>query len=93
MGVAAVIATDSIHDLLHMAINQLHSSYSGDEPTQQLTGHSHTVPAHNGKRILTNCRFPAQRGEICRRGMCNLEQMSCGDGFVLGMFVKCDQKS
>lgn len=81
MGVAAVIATDSIHDLVHMAINQLHSSYSGDVPTQQHTGHLHTVPAQNGKRILTNCRFPALSEEICRCHMCNLEQLSCGEGY------------
>ena len=42
MGVAAVIATDSIHNLVHMAITQLHSSYSGDTPTQQHT----TLPAY-----------------------------------------------
>lgn len=35
VGVAAVIATDSIHNLVHMAITQLHSSHSGDTPTQQ----------------------------------------------------------
>lgn len=46
MGVAAVIATDSIHNLVHMAITQLHSSYSGDIPTQQhtaLPGQLHAV--------------------------------------------------
>lgn len=63
MGVAAVIATDSIHDLVHMAINQLHSSYSGDAPTQQHTGHLHTVPDCNGKRILTSWRCP-EYGEL-----------------------------
>lgn len=49
MGVAAVIATDSIHDLVHMAITQLHSSYSGD--TQQhiaLQAQLHTVLYCNG---------------------------------------------
>lgn len=81
MGVAAVIATDSIHDLVHMAINQLHASYSGDAPTQQHTGHLHTVPAPNGKRIVTNCRFPPLSGEICQRHMCNPEQSSCRDGY------------
>lgn len=51
MGVAAVIATDSIHDLVHMAITQLHSSYSGDTPTQQhtaLPAQLHTVLYCNG---------------------------------------------
>lgn len=46
MGVAAVIATDSIHNLVHMVITQLHSSYSGDTPTQQHTAWTaqlHTV--------------------------------------------------
>lgn len=84
MGVAAVIATDSIHDLVHMAINQLHSSYSGDAPTQQQqqhTGHLHTVPAHNRTRILTNCRFSALGAEIWPPHMCNLEQLSCGNGY------------
>lgn len=37
MGVAAVIATVSIHDLVHMAITQFHSSYLGYTPTQQHT--------------------------------------------------------
>lgn len=46
MGVAAVSAADSIHNSVHMAITQLHSTYSGDTPTQKHTAspaHSHTV--------------------------------------------------
>lgn len=37
MGVAAVIATVSIHDLVHMAITQFPSSDLGYTPTQQHT--------------------------------------------------------
>lgn len=66
VGVAAVIATDSIHDLVHMAITQLHSSHSGDTPTQQQRS-SAALPAHlqhtalNGKRILKGLLFLTRR--------------------------------
>lgn len=62
MGVAAVIATDSIHNLDHMAITQLHS-YCGDTPTQQQRSFAGTVThctvmVKDQASVLTHSEMP-----------------------------------
>lgn len=43
MGVAAVIATDPIHNLDHMAITQLRCLYSGVRSSTQLYRHTYIL--------------------------------------------------
>lgn len=58
MGVAAVIATVSIHNLVHMAITQLYSSHSGDTPSQQQTA----LPAQLHAVLYCNGEGPVVPG-------------------------------